>query len=64
MNLRKLKRALPKGAHARRDGNEAVIEMGGETFRVDRKAGWSEDNLAQYLQSKLPVATLKGPHGC
>jgi len=61
MNLRKLKRALPKGAEAQRQGDQVEVHLRGATFRVEAGLGWEERQLADYLGSKIPVAVALPP---
>ena len=61
MNIKKLKRELGKsGTVCRGEGNQVEVRIREATFKVDRKSGWSEHNLAAYLHSKMPVAVIKG----
>jgi hypothetical protein len=65
MNLKTLRKELPKGAVARRDGKEVIVVMreGNRPveFRVSRDAGWEEKDLAQYLASKIPMVGVMLP---
>jgi hypothetical protein len=63
IRLKKLRKHLPPGMEASRDGKRILV-TGTDNgrpiqFRVDRSAGWEEQELAQYLASKVPVTTIK-----
>ena len=60
MNSRKLKRDLPRDWRVKSDRSQIHVTAGnsGQEFHVERNSGWHEPELAQFLKSKVPVATI------
>ena len=58
----RLRKELPSGFDCRGDGKRIIVTaMDGQRpveFRVDKNAGWEEKELAAYLGSKMPAATI------
>lgn len=58
MNVRTLKKELPKNFKVQREGRDSIrVEAGGLKYRVDNSAG-TEAEAAAYLRSRIPVAAI------
>jgi len=58
MNIRTLRKNLPKGVRAIREDKKNIrVEGAGLKYRVDDSAGTAEE-AAELLRSKIPVSTV------
>jgi len=56
VNQRRLKQKLPRSWTISRSGRDLHVTTDqGAVFRVNKDARWTEEDLALYLKSKIPI---------